>query len=57
MQIEKFLENIKRANQKKKVCRGNIFSKLINVQTKIRLFTKDKIDMQGIVLKYRIVFY
>jgi hypothetical protein len=28
-------------------CRGIFFSKLINVQTEIRPFTKDGIDVQG----------
>ena len=37
MQVGKFLENIKRADQNKAVQGGNFFSKSINVQTKIRL--------------------
>ena len=47
MQVGKFLENIKRADQNKVVQGGNFFSKLINMQTKIRLFTLERIDVQG----------
>ena len=47
MQVGKFLENIKRADQNKAVQGGSFFSKLINVQTKIRPFTWDGIDVQG----------
>jgi len=39
MHVGKFLENIKRADQNKAMQGGIFFSKLINVQTKIRPFT------------------
>ena len=39
VQAGKFLKNIKRADQNKAMQGGIFFSKLINVQTKIRPFT------------------